>query len=111
MKLVDLDPRWILRDGKRIGFVFRSPTRGHENWWSSCYEVPPSRLDHTKLAEAATRGERAIVQGCNSDARWTIAGGIENADFETMTVTPSLDGSAADNWHGHITNGQIVGGL
>ena len=54
---------------------------------------------------------RHDVQGCKQEARWTIAGGIANASFETMTVTPSLDGSPGGNWHGFITNGDIVGGL
>lgn len=26
MKLADLDPRWLVADGRRIGFIFRSPT-------------------------------------------------------------------------------------
>jgi hypothetical protein len=51
------------------------------------------------------------VQGCSQGTNWQIAGGIDAADFATLTVTPSLDGSAGGNWHGHITNGQIVGGL
>jgi hypothetical protein len=51
------------------------------------------------------------VQGCLPDLAWTVAGGIDTATFETMTVTPSLDGSKGGLWHGHITNGEIVGGL
>lgn len=51
------------------------------------------------------------VQGCKQGTHWAIAGGIENAAFETLTVTPSLDGSPGGNWHGFITNGEIVGGL
>lgn len=50
-------------------------------------------------------------QPCNQSSGWKITGGIENASFETMTVTPSIDGSAGGLWHGFITNGQIVGGL
>ena len=55
MRLIDLDPRWLVKDDQRVG--------------------------------------------------------IDVATFETMTVTPSLDGSAAGNWHGFITNGEIVGGI
>jgi hypothetical protein len=47
----------------------------------------------------------------NRHQEWQIAGGIENASFQTMTLTPSLDGSPAGNWHGFITNGHIVGGI
>jgi hypothetical protein len=52
-----------------------------------------------------------MVQGCNPEKRWTIAGGIDTADFATMTVTPSLDGSPGGLWHGHITAGEIKGGI
>lgn len=56
-------------------------------------------------------GFRPDIQGCSAGTKWNIAGGIEAASFDTLTVTPSLDGSAGGNWHGFITNGEIVGGL
>jgi Family of unknown function (DUF6527) len=43
---------------------------------------------------------------CKPETAWTISG----QDFETMTVTPSLDASAAGHWHGFITAGNIKGG-
>lgn len=46
------------------------------------------------------------IQLCNKTCAWSIQG-----EFENLTVTPSLDGSAGGNWHGLITNGEIVGGL
>lgn len=27
MKLVELDPKWIMKDGKRVGFTFFSPVQ------------------------------------------------------------------------------------
>ena len=112
MRLVDRDPRWIMLDGVRVGFAFRSPIR-EDNFWQTCFPVPPgpNRRDQWDIAQEAIGDERAIIQGCNREHRWTIAGGIEAATFETMTVTPSLDGSAGGAWHGFITNGEIVGGL
>ena len=56
-------------------------------------------------------GDFMWAQYCNQASGWTVAGGIENATFDTMTVTPSLDGSAGGLWHGFITNGEIVGGI
>lgn len=113
MKLLDLDPRWLIKDGQRVGFVFRSPTLG-DDMWCSCFEAPPERREQWALFAAAfpegpknEKGYGRCIQGMNSDHRWTIAGGIEAATFETMTVTPSLDGSAAGNWHGFITGGEI----
>jgi hypothetical protein len=37
------------------------------------------------------------------DTAWNVS----SRDFETMTVTPSLDASASGNWHGFITAGEI----
>lgn len=115
MKLVDLDPTWLLRDGKRVGFTFHTPT---PSAWSrttgklerqSCFPQPPSISAQVDLFDEAHDDE--MVQPCNSKQHWQIAGGIDTADFETMTVTPSLDGSAGGLWHGFITNGEIVGGI
>lgn len=47
------------------------------------------------------------IVGWNPDHCWQYAGD----DFTTMSVTPSIDASASGDWHGHITNGEIVGGL
>jgi hypothetical protein len=116
MRLTDLDPRWLLKDGRRIGFIFRCPTRP-EKCWQSCFEAAPPRREQWELFAAAFGIEyrsdepRPDVQGCYQGAHWQIVGGIAAADFATLTVTPSLDGSAGGNWHGYITNGQIVGGV
>lgn len=108
MRLTDLDPRWLHVGGTRLGFAFRSPT--NPKYWQTCWPTPISS-DSQQTIHDDILGEDEIVQGCNGSHRWQIAGGIENADFETMTVTPSLDGSAGGLWHGYITNGEIVGGL
>lgn len=103
MRLTELDPKWLVKDGKRIGFTFRSPT--NPQWRQSCFENPPPQREQWELFEDDD------VQGCNPAAHWTVNGGIDSATFETMTVQPSLDGSAGGLWHGHITNGEIVGGI
>lgn len=116
MRLIELDPRWLIQDGRRVGFVFRCPTRC--KCWQSCFVESPPRREQWALFRS-TFGEdpdfeempKPDVQGCASGTRWQIAGGIENADFETLSVTPSIDGSPGGNWHGFITNGEIVGGL
>ncbi len=105
MRLVDLLPEWVVRDGKRVGFTFFStvqrPGMGKSRWRQSCFAEPTSNDDQFELLGDAP------VQHCNPTAGWTIAGGIEVASFETMTVTPSIDGSAGGLWHGFITNGEI----
>ncbi len=125
MRLVDLDPRWLMEDGRRVGFIFISPCQhvdgGHSHpptpWRQTCFvsptphenQEPPINLAMADLADKD--GDFCWVQFCNPGCGWVVAGGIENATFETMTVTPSLDGSAGGLWHGHITNGEIVGGI
>ncbi|WP_158669489.1 hypothetical protein [Bradyrhizobium guangdongense] len=104
-RLIDLDPQWIMKDGKRVGFTFFSPVQragmGNSRWRQSCFPEPTSSDEQFALLGDAP------VQHCNPSCGWTIAGGIENASFETMTVTPSIDGSAGGLWHGFITNGEI----
>lgn len=123
MRLTDLEPKWLTYEGRRVGFIFRSPIK--PEWWQTCF------VERFKLFSGSIRSDdkwctpdsqggiveacapEAIEkwQGCNIDHQWKIAGGIEAATFETMTVTPSLDGSAGGLWHGFVTNGQIVGGI
>lgn len=104
MKLSELDPKWLLRDGKRIGFTFVSPNHKAR---MSCFPDPPDTSEQIDLFDEE-HGERELVAPCNPAEHWQIAGGIDAASFETMTVTPSLDGSAGGLWHGFITNGQIA---
>lgn len=104
MRLVDLDPKWLTMNGKRVGFTFLSPTgkQGPVHWRQSCFAIAmPMRAQMQMFG-----GDP--VQPCKQGVAWTIEGGIENATFETMTVKPSLDGSAGGLWHGHITNGEIA---
>lgn len=117
MKLTELEPRWLIKEGQRVGFIFRSPTR--QQCWQSCFVAsPPRREQRALFAETLEPGDhddseygRPDVQGCSEGTHWTIVGGIDQADFASISVTPSLDGSAGGNWHGFITNGEIVGGI
>lgn len=108
MRLLDLDPRWLVKDDARIGFVFRNPVRGQ--WWVSCFFAPTPSDTQEALIEAAL-GPDANYQACNPAAGWqVVSGSIAEQSFETISVTPSLDGGP-HFWHGHITAGAIVGGL
>jgi hypothetical protein len=115
VRLLDCEPKWLLKDGKRVGFIFRSPTK--PQCWQSCFETPPSEKEQYRLFHAVLGGDdddrdygRSDVQACEPKARWTITPAIAVADFASLSVKPSLDGSKGGNWHGFITNGQIVGG-
>ncbi len=111
MKLTDLKPRWLAANV----FIFRCPhcvARGgdgkYDQYWLSVKNVSPLSIheqvilfeQHKDLID----GKGAfIVVPCKEDVSWSISG----TDFETMSVTPSLDASAAGHWHGFITNGQV----
>lgn len=122
MRLTDLEPHWLIFEGRRVGFIFRSPTK--PEWWQTCfvekfYLFKGRDGNHASEDEAYSPDSQGGIiarcfpeagdrfQGCNPDHQWTVAGGIENASFDTLTVTPSLDGSAGGLWHGFITAGAI----
>lgn len=107
MRLTDLDPRWLEHEGRRIGFVFKSPT--NPRFWQTCMLRPIERRVQREaiMAMFPNEPDRAYVQMCKPGTKWAIS----TDDFATMSVTPSLDGSAGGLWHGFITEGKIVGGL
>ena len=101
MKLIDLQPRWLSPDV----FIFKSPV-GHGDWLS-CKRSPLPRQHEFFYRMCPDLVGQSIV-GTKADFCWNFQPG---APFETLTVTPSIDASASGNWHGFITNGEIVGGL
>lgn len=128
MRLVDLDPHWLTFEGRRVGFIFRCPLPGKRDWWQTCFTEKfflfkgrdgEYRYRHKAYSPDSQSGivakcvpeAKERFQGCNADHCWSILGGIDAADFKTISVSPSLDGSAGGLWHGHVTNGEIVGGL
>lgn len=134
MKLTELDPRWLIRDGKRVGFIFLCPEdvrgMGPDRWYQSCvFEFIPRqeqwKLFNEALKDVAPVGDEDYqytrVQGCNPMAKWSYTEGqtgqvrvavlepISNEpSFDNITVAPSIDGSAGGLWHGFIKNGEIV---
>jgi len=112
-RLADLDPRWLLRDGVRIGFVFNCPTRADEK--QTCFFAPTPRREQIEAVRGLygnmaddDKPDLSHIQLCDEDCGWKISAPLtaETATFETISVTPSLDGSKGGNWHGHITNGE-----
>lgn len=137
MRLTDLDPRWLLDGGRRVGFVFRCPLWDRDakyQWWQTCffeagrktlvcrdpacYQADSWDCPHSQMGLAKAAGVPSDnVQGCKVECAWQVIGPNgqpmppDLATFETLSVTPSLDGSAGGLWHGHVTNGEIVGGI
>lgn len=106
MKLTDLDPRWFdaldRSDGlfKRSGFTFLCP-----HCQTTRLAVTTAKLKWSDQMDALAKlhpdNHGDIVPG---GFVWTINGD----DFNALTVTPSIDCSAAGHWHGFITDGDIT---
>lgn len=127
MRLLDLNPRWLDLNDQHIGFMFRCPhcfpTRDQ---WLTCFFINTGDIPTIVSNDEdinGERGERLLfeqafremgyadprkecweVVSCNIGCAWQRT----SDDFATMSVTPSLDASAAGHWHGFITNGQTV---
>lgn len=99
MKLIDLEPLWLSPDV----FMFKSPIEGGD--WITCKRIPMSLSDQWELADEKAPKDipRNRIVPCKADISWKFQGN----DFNTLTVTPSIDGSKSGNWHGFITNGEI----
>lgn len=114
MKLTELDPQWMEHEGRRIGFVFISPcqrtrsdgTKPPTPYRLTCMFEPTPMGIQREVAERMFGDDDYTIVPCNQSQGWghTCEPGRE---FETMTTTPSIDGSASGHWHGFITNGEI----
>lgn len=101
MRLLDLEPRWLSPNV----FAFRCPHC--QKVWLTCKNVVMSNKDQRELAVAANlepTGLRcgAVLMDAGCAWKW------DNADFATMSVTPSIDASKSGHWHGRITKGEIA---
>lgn len=123
MRLVDLKPRWIERDGQRIAIMFLCPHCVKDGRakpiWLSCFFMPVEHIagpdgqyvlfeaELEKMGADAAGYDASDVVPCRRDFAWAKTGD----DFAAISITPSLDASKSGHWHGHVTGGQIVGGI
>jgi hypothetical protein len=122
MRLIDLAPQWLVKDGRRVGFVFRCPhcadkplgRRGTDGCYLSCFTVALAHVagdDHdSQYGLFATVLPADVVHEivpCRRGYAWTATPSLDQAAFETLTITPSIDASAARHWHGRIIDGEI----
>jgi Family of unknown function (DUF6527) len=103
VRLADLQPRWIHPNV----FVFLCPHC--KRTWLSCKNAAMTRRAQFDLfsKELTSEFDRANIVPTKPEFAWSVVG----TEFSAMTITPSLDASASGHWHGHITGGQIVGGV
>jgi hypothetical protein len=99
VRLVDLMPRWIHPNI----FAFLCPHC--RDVFLTCKNVVLSTHEQCEITEQDPLGLHGVtVVLCKDSCAWAIVG----TDFASMSVTPSLDASAAGHWHGNITAGAIV---
>ena len=98
MRLTELEPRWIHPNL----FIFKCPHCQKD--LLTCKNVVMSSRDQHDLFEK-TFGEdwNMLIVPCKESMAWTFSGD----NFETLSVTPSIDASASGHWHGTITNGEM----
>lgn len=98
VKLTDLEPRWL--DPNL--FAFKCPCC--RAWWITVKTVPMTHGEQASICDKEFGDYWNLKCILSRDAfGWTING----RDFASLTVTPSIDASAAGHWHGHITDGEI----
>lgn len=105
MKLTELEPSWITPDM----FIFRNPTGGND--WLTCKRIQMSQKDQYRLVYGDHMDERTKTDWVGKCVVLTApecAWKFDGNDFSTLTVTPSINASASGNWHGFITNGEII---
>lgn len=98
MKLTDLDPRWIgfgTDHESRLGLTFECP-----HCRTQRIGVAFHRQGHEAIDDAAIIASNPEMSG---RPIWTMTG----TGFEDLTLTPSIDASAAGHWHGFVTAGEI----
>lgn len=124
MRLVELKPHWLHRGEQRVGVMFLCPRcvakKLRRPTYLTCFWVGQDKIwrdddGQMSLVERALREKGLLgwaykpndVVPCKRGYAWQMSGGT----FENLTLQPSLDASASGHWHGHVTNGEIVGGL
>jgi hypothetical protein len=99
MRLTELNPKWLVKDGQRFGLIFKCPCC--QDVWLSCKSIHMRGFDQLNMF-ARVVGE-AVVLPCRYDKSWSI----EGDSFENLTISPAIDASMFCHWHGFITDGEI----
>lgn len=98
MKLSDLDPHWYALEegGPRVGLTFLCPHCRIQRIGVTFHHRGREAIEDAYIHARASAGELI----------WTEDG----EDFNNLSLTPSVDVSAAGHWHGFVTGGEVVGG-
>ena len=129
MKLSDLKPRWLTHNGERVAIMFLCPhcsAKGEARltcFFKPAEDLPMVPSDYPIESLAGANGQWLLfyealkelghpdpvegawhdVVSCKRSIAWTRVGD----DFDSMSITPSIDASQSGHWHGFITNGEV----
>lgn len=110
MRLTELSPRWLSPDV----FSFLCP-----HCCAAILTCKRKVMNHREQAELwrdqfdwdqeyqEVEWGSVVVVLCDSKCAWTMS----SSDFETLTVSPSLNAEGSGHWHGTIEAGEIKGGV
>lgn len=102
MRLNELNPRYIMRGEEKVGFLFLCPHCKVTTIFCTIVGLS-SKQQMTLMHEQFPNNHGDVIL-----AKSGLAWAADSQDFNSMSVTPSIDSSAAGHWHGFITKGQIV---
>lgn len=124
MRLSLLSPKWLqLDDGHRLGITFICPDC--QGCYLTVMAAPtpifnrpmrgrPSQLDDKYVSQmmllstVLPANDLSSVVPANPHFGWTFTPDIQEATFENLTISPSIDMSGAGCWHGHVINGTTI---
>lgn len=117
MRLTDLKPKWMRRDGNAVGLIFLCPdcVRGRckekKSIWLTVVFAALNNREQRELIERtlaehpeefAGVGTGDVVS-CTEGRLWKRTSKL----LETISITPSIDASASGHWHGSVGSGVI----
>jgi hypothetical protein len=112
VRLSELSPKWV----NDHVFIFLCPHCGQV--YLSCKSIVLDEDQQNAMYEAVLSEEKEPIPAlmeylgsgtppvvlCKEEFKWSLS----SHDFETLTVSPSIDASNSGHWHGHISQGTIT---
>lgn len=95
MLLTELNPRWINYNGSKLGITFDCPHCKAVRLGVAFHHLGNEQMD-----------DSCILATSPNEKIWTETNPAPDT-FDNITLTPSIDCSAAGHWHGFITNGIV----
>lgn len=104
-RLSELGPEWILRGDERVALVYRCP--GCRRVFLSATLVPLTNKQQRILFIEPMHDRGFEIVGVTPGIFWKNPQANQPvvADFDAVSLHPSLNADASGHWHGHIQNG------